>query len=205
MIEFRQFFQHILQFIVQVLFPHDTHHIRIPLNISLQLSQHSLVRLSFHSVFICCNPLFFLPVIEVNYLQYLSLSQFPNRIGQDKRIIEQVMGQKRFLTYYLVCGIGAGLMQELVQYIHYLTIVPDLPTVDPDQLADALNMWNMVTSCGSAESLMESLISNLSDTAVLVEFQNSNLAVVISGSQKIIVLLIHIKVAASHTIDRSFI
>ena len=38
------------------------------------------------------------------------------------RIIEQVMGQKRFLTYYLVCGIGAGLMQELVQYIHYLTM-----------------------------------------------------------------------------------
>jgi membrane associated rhomboid family serine protease len=70
------------------------------------------------------------------------------------RIIEQVMGQKRFLTYYLVCGIGAGLMQELVQYIHYLTIVPDLPTVDPDQLADALNMWNTVGASGAIYAIL---------------------------------------------------
>ncbi len=70
------------------------------------------------------------------------------------RIIEQVMGQKRFLTYYLVCGIGAGLMQELVQYIHYLTIVPDLPTVDPDQLADALNMWNTVGASGAVYGIL---------------------------------------------------
>ena len=33
--------------------------------------------------------------------------------------IENVMGQKRFLTYYLICGIGAGLIQELVQLIAY--------------------------------------------------------------------------------------
>lgn len=35
------------------------------------------------------------------------------------RIVEQTLGQKRFLTLYFVCGIGAGLMQELVQYIYY--------------------------------------------------------------------------------------
>ena len=34
---------------------------------------------------------------------------------------------------------GAGLMQELVQYIHYLSILPDLPPVPGDQLAEALN------------------------------------------------------------------
>ena len=33
------------------------------------------------------------------------------------RIIEQVMGSARFLVYYLVCGIGAGLSQELVQWM----------------------------------------------------------------------------------------
>lgn len=70
------------------------------------------------------------------------------------RIIEQVMGQKRFLTYYLVCGIGAGLMQELVQYIHYLTIMPDLPSVAPDQLADALNMWNTVGASGAVYGIL---------------------------------------------------
>ena len=35
------------------------------------------------------------------------------------RTLEQVMGPKRFLIYYMVCGIGAGLVQELVQYIQY--------------------------------------------------------------------------------------
>ena len=36
------------------------------------------------------------------------------------RIMEQVMGSQRFLFYYIVCGLGAGLMQEGVQYIHYM-------------------------------------------------------------------------------------
>lgn len=35
------------------------------------------------------------------------------------RIVEQTLGQKRFLTLYFICGVGAGLMQELVQYIYY--------------------------------------------------------------------------------------
>lgn len=37
------------------------------------------------------------------------------------RTLEHVLGPKRFLIYYMVCGIGAGLVQELVQYIHYAT------------------------------------------------------------------------------------
>ena len=35
------------------------------------------------------------------------------------RILEQVWRPRRFLFYYIVCGVGAGLIQELVQYIHY--------------------------------------------------------------------------------------
>ena len=38
------------------------------------------------------------------------------------RVLEQVWGPKRFLTYYLICGIGAGLIQELVQYVEYLAV-----------------------------------------------------------------------------------
>ena len=33
------------------------------------------------------------------------------------RIMEQVWGPKKFLFYYLACGIGAGLSQELVQWL----------------------------------------------------------------------------------------
>ena len=33
------------------------------------------------------------------------------------RILEQVMGQKRFLFYYISCGIGAAIVQELVWWL----------------------------------------------------------------------------------------
>ena len=33
------------------------------------------------------------------------------------RILETVWGPRKFLIYYLVCGIGAGLVQEIVQFI----------------------------------------------------------------------------------------
>ena len=70
------------------------------------------------------------------------------------RIVEQVMGQRRFLTYYLVCGIGAGLLQELVQYVHYLTLMPDFPKVSPEHLAEALNMWNTVGASGAIYGIL---------------------------------------------------
>lgn len=39
------------------------------------------------------------------------------------RTLEYVWGAKRFLTYYIICGVGAGLVQELVQFIHYETVL----------------------------------------------------------------------------------
>lgn len=35
------------------------------------------------------------------------------------RIIEAILGSRRFLFYFIACGLGAGLCQELVQWIHY--------------------------------------------------------------------------------------
>ena len=46
------------------------------------------------------------------------------------RILEQVWGPKRFLFYSLACGIGAGLIQELVQYIHYETVLSAYDSVN---------------------------------------------------------------------------
>ena len=34
-------------------------------------------------------------------------------------VIERVWGPKKFLFYYICCGIGAGLTQEVVQYVQY--------------------------------------------------------------------------------------
>lgn len=35
--------------------------------------------------------------------------------------LENIWGPKRFLLFYVLCGLGAGLMQEGVQYIEYVT------------------------------------------------------------------------------------
>jgi len=34
-------------------------------------------------------------------------------------VIERVWGPKRFIFYYIICGIGAGLCQEIVQFFNY--------------------------------------------------------------------------------------
>lgn len=43
------------------------------------------------------------------------------------RTLEHVWGPKRFLIYYMVCGIGAGLVQELVATAQYLTLTSSMP------------------------------------------------------------------------------
>ncbi len=46
------------------------------------------------------------------------------------RVLEQVWGPKRFLTYYIVCGIGAGLVQELVWGMEYVFVWSSFASVD---------------------------------------------------------------------------
>ncbi|MFO7789938.1 MAG: rhomboid family intramembrane serine protease [Bacteroidales bacterium] len=48
------------------------------------------------------------------------------------RVLEQVWGGKRFLTYYLVTGFGAALLHMLVGYLQVQNLLSDLP-------ADALD------------------------------------------------------------------
>lgn len=41
-------------------------------------------------------------------------------------LLERLWGIKRFIIFYLICGIGAGLLQEIVLYIEYTTTwLPD--------------------------------------------------------------------------------
>ncbi len=50
--------------------------------------------------------------------------------------LERVWGPKRFLTFYLVCGIGAGLIQELVYFIQAMHVSSSLT---PDMIAMVKN------------------------------------------------------------------
>jgi membrane associated rhomboid family serine protease len=35
-------------------------------------------------------------------------------------VVENVWGSKKFLLYYMVCGVGAGLLQEATQYCSFI-------------------------------------------------------------------------------------
>lgn len=81
------------------------------------------------------------------------------------RIIEQVMGSKRFLFYYLACGIGAGVIQELVQWVHYMNLAhTDVARYGSELvygkyviqhgLAVDINMWNTVGASGAVYGIL---------------------------------------------------
>lgn len=74
-------------------------------------------------------------------------------------VIEQAMGQKRFLIYYFVCGIGAGLCQEVWQLGQYF--VEGLHNYDMVNLgngaipmADFLNLWTTVGASGACYGVL---------------------------------------------------
>ena len=72
--------------------------------------------------------------------------------------LENIWGSKRFLLFYMVCGIGAGLCQELVQYIEYATSLSNYATVNTGSqiipMSAYLNMMNTVGASGAIYGLL---------------------------------------------------
>jgi membrane associated rhomboid family serine protease len=75
------------------------------------------------------------------------------------RVMENVWGPRKFLYYYLVCGIGAGIMQELAQlgtyyfeglyaYEHVNTGTAIITT------GEYLNLWNTVGASGAVYGIL---------------------------------------------------
>lgn len=84
------------------------------------------------------------------------------------RIIESLLGSKRFLFYFLSCGLGAGLCQELVQWIHYsmmehadeainsmtgLKEFGQYVVIGPGTVVD-INMWTTVGASGAIYGIL---------------------------------------------------
>ncbi len=74
-------------------------------------------------------------------------------------VMERVWGPKRFLFYYLVCGIGAGLIQEGVQYISYLSenlSAYDFVMTPSGRLSTEayLNLWTTVGASGAVYAIL---------------------------------------------------
>lgn len=75
------------------------------------------------------------------------------------RVLEQVWGAKRFLIFYMATGIGAGLVQELVQYIYFQTTLSMYSGVSiaPGMvipMAEYLNLWNTVGASGAIYGIL---------------------------------------------------
>lgn len=72
--------------------------------------------------------------------------------------LENVWGSKRFLIYYLICGVGAGLVQELVQFVGYETTLAMYDSVKLGStmmsMAEYLNLMTTVGASGAVYGLL---------------------------------------------------
>lgn len=77
-------------------------------------------------------------------------------------VIENVWGPKKFLFYYITCGIGAGLLQELAQLgSFYMTVAEQIPATTlgmvleyGHQYASALNAWTTIGASGAVYAVI---------------------------------------------------
>ncbi len=77
-------------------------------------------------------------------------------------VIENVWGPKKFLFYYITCGIGAGLLQEIAQFgSFYMTIMEQVPDATfstvitfGSQYSSALNAWTTIGASGAVYAVI---------------------------------------------------
>lgn len=75
-------------------------------------------------------------------------------------VVERTWGSRRFLVYYFVCGIGAGLFQELAQFVNYS--LQGLAAYDYVLLAEGqrittdayLSLWTTVGASGAIYGIL---------------------------------------------------
>jgi membrane associated rhomboid family serine protease len=74
-------------------------------------------------------------------------------------ILERVWGSSRFLLFYIVTGVGAGLVQELVQYLYFSMNLAQYTQVNMGgglivPMAEYLNLWTTVGASGAVYGIL---------------------------------------------------
>ena len=76
------------------------------------------------------------------------------------RTLEHVWGPKRFLCYYILCGIGAGLIQEAVQYIDYAINLSQYDRVNTGISIISMDEYlNLITTVGASGAVYAILLA----------------------------------------------
>lgn len=79
-------------------------------------------------------------------------------------VVENVLGSRKFLFYYILCGIGAGLFQEVAQFGHYavegyaayerVAFETGSMTTDSMSMDAFLNSWTTVGASGAVYAIL---------------------------------------------------
>ena len=74
-------------------------------------------------------------------------------------VIERVWGPKKFIFYYIICGIGAGLTQEIVQYANFsiqgLSAYQYVNAGGIQMTTDAyINLWTTIGASGAVYGIL---------------------------------------------------
>ena len=90
------------------------------------------------------------------------------------RSVEPAWGSKRFLIFYMVCGVGAAISQEVVQYTEYLAMGLSHYPLDATisgagfTLGDLLNRWNTVGASGSIYGVLLAFAMTFPEARILL-------------------------------------
>ena len=77
-------------------------------------------------------------------------------------VVERVWGAKKFLFYYIACGVGAGLFQEAAQFVQFYMKMSDvMPGISVGNvfsvahgLSASLNSWTTVGASGAIYAIL---------------------------------------------------
>lgn len=77
-------------------------------------------------------------------------------------VIENVWGPRKFLFYYISCGVGAGIMQEIAQFFSFYVIMaesnPGFSIADifiaGEQVSSSLNSWTTIGASGAVYAIL---------------------------------------------------
>lgn len=89
------------------------------------------------------------------------------------RVLEMVWGPKRFLIFYMFTGVGAGIIQEIVQYLYYSTQLSMYSGVDFGAglivpMVQYLNMWVTVGASGAVYGILLAFAMNFPNERLFV-------------------------------------